>query len=283
MECILWLSERLQWPTWHKGYAALIAVASLAVVFAVILLWFIIALIFRRHFQFSIRSLLVLTVAVAILCSWMAVEMKMAREQKVALNELRKLPGYVFYEWQLDASGKQLPKAQPAQPEWLRKLFGDDFFWSVEMLYFSSSQITDAELARIAGLTQLRHLWLGGTHVVAKGPVINNDIADRGLAHISVINNDITDRGLAHISRLTQLQDLQVDEAQITDKGLAHLARLTQLNYLSLSDNPQITDAGLAHLAGLTQLRALFLYNRQVTDEGVKKLQQALPNCKIYH
>ena len=33
-------------------------------------------LIFRWRFQFSIRSLLVLTVAVAVPCSWLAVEVK---------------------------------------------------------------------------------------------------------------------------------------------------------------------------------------------------------------
>ena len=31
VEGLLWLSERLQWPSWHKGYAVLIASRSLAV------------------------------------------------------------------------------------------------------------------------------------------------------------------------------------------------------------------------------------------------------------
>jgi len=34
-------------------------------------------------------------------------------------------------------------------------------------------------------------------------------------------------------------------------------------------------------LKGLTHLQVLWLANTQVTDEGVKKLQQKLPNCKI--
>jgi hypothetical protein len=37
------------------------------------------------------------------------------------------------------------------------------------------------------------------------------------------------------------------------------------------------------NLKGLTQLQILDLQRTKVTDAGVAKLQQALPNCKIYH
>ena len=60
----------------------LIAVAVVGVAMLVMKLWFVVALVFRRRFQFSIRSLLVLTVAVAIPCSWLAVEMKHANQQR---------------------------------------------------------------------------------------------------------------------------------------------------------------------------------------------------------
>ena len=74
VEGLLWLSERLGWPVWHKGYAVLTAVAAVGVALVLMLLWFAVALVFRWRFQFSIRSLLVLAVVVAIPCSWMAVE-----------------------------------------------------------------------------------------------------------------------------------------------------------------------------------------------------------------
>ncbi|MGO8751435.1 MAG: hypothetical protein ACLQNE_36270 [Thermoguttaceae bacterium] len=46
-------------------------------------------------------------------------------------------------------------------------------------------------------------------------------------------------------------------------------------------DNTQVTDSDLECLKGLTHLQELHLKCTQVTDQGVKKLQQALPNCQI--
>ena len=45
--------------------------------------------------------------------------------------------------------------------------------------------------------------------------------------------------------------------------------------------SPILARAGLEHLKGLTNLRTLDLRETWVTNEGVKKLQGALPNCKI--
>ncbi len=89
-----------------------------------------------------------------------------------------------------------------------------------------------------------------------------------------------TDALLSHIARLTQLHYLRLNGEEITDAGMIHLAGLTQLHFLWL-DYTKITDAGLAHLSRLTQLQELSLRGTKVTDEGVKKLQAALPNCRI--
>ena len=46
-------------------------------------------------------------------------------------------------------------------------------------------------------------------------------------------------------------------------------------------DASKITDAGLAKLEALDQLRWVGLARSGVTEEGVKKLQAALPNCNV--
>ena len=52
--------------------------------------------------------------------------------------------------------------------------------------------------------------------------------------------------------------------------------------YVCLS-NTRVNDAGLVHLERLTKLEQLTLFDTKVTAAGVKKLQQALPKCKIAH
>ena len=66
----------------------------------------------------------------------------------------------------------------------------------------------------------------------------------------------------------------------VDDAALEQLKELTQLQRLDLSDT-HVTDAGLEHLKGFTQLQSLNLNETAVSKEGVKKLQQALPKCKI--
>jgi hypothetical protein len=97
---LLYLSDRFKWFAFnqHKGWTVLIAVASVVAVLAVMLLWWIAALVFRWRFQFSVRSLLVLAIAVAVPCSWLAVEVKIAKEQRETVNEIKKRGGKVAYD-----------------------------------------------------------------------------------------------------------------------------------------------------------------------------------------
>ena len=59
-------------------------------------------------------------------------------------------------------------------------------------------------------------------------------------------------------------------------RSLAHLTSLTSLNL----DDTAITDAGLTELARLTKLDELILGDK-VTEKGVARLQEALPECHI--
>ncbi len=294
IEGLLWLSERLGWLPWHKGYAVLTAVAAGGVALLLMFVWFAFALLFCWRFQFSLRSLLVLVMVVAIPCSWLATEMKAARRQKETVKGIA-----VAHDWETDADGDPLPNAQPADPMLLREVFGNEFFDEVVaasirddaqmervkglsrlLAIMSETQVTDAGLQHLEGLSQLRVLNL-----------VNSKIADEGLQHLERLSQlkelhlsgpEITNVGLQHLEGLCRLQELALLGTKVTDEGLQHLEGLHQLRRLAL-DRTKITDVGLRHLERLSQLQELRLASTKVTDAGIKKLQQALPNCKILH
>ncbi len=307
MECLLWLSHRLGWPTWHKGYAVLTAAATLGVAFLIMLLWFLGSLLFRWRFQFSIRSLLTLVLIVALSFGWLATETKKAREQKELVDQIGNQMGKrsVGYDWQHDAKGSALPNAQPPEPIPVRKLVGDDFFADVDRLTLGGNpfgnaldidpkETSDSSLERIKGLSQLKELNLEATPVTDRGlkhlqglkqlrTLILDDtrITDAGLAllaglgeleELSLQTTPITDAGIAHLARLKKLRVLSLNFVhQVTDEGIAHLAGLAELQVLSLNCT-RVTDAGMAHLAGLTKLRELNFCNTEVTDAGLAHL-----------
>ncbi len=274
VECLLWLSDRLGWPAWHKGYAVLAAVAMLGGVFVLMLLWFLVALVFRMPFQFGIRSLLVFTVVVAVPSSWFAVEMNKATKQRSAKTAFRRFPGYIQYGYQ--RSGQL--SASPA-PSWLCRLLGNDFFASIEFVCLGcDKRFTDADMEHVKSLPRLKMLRLGGANITNAGLqhlAILTDLEDLGLGHTQV-----SDAGLEHIQGLTQLHRLGLYSTNVTDSGLKYLKGLGQLKVLYLGKT-KVSDACLEPLQGLSQLEELDLKDTQVTEEGVKKLQQALPNCKI--
>ncbi len=103
----------------------------------------------------------------------------------------------------------------------------------------------------------------------------------RELASIRLYETKITDDVLAYLQERVSLKWLGLGETKITDAGLVHLKGLRNLQYLDLN-HTKVTDAGLPHLKGLTNLEVIDFSSTKVTRDGVKKLQQALPKCKIY-
>ena len=216
VEGILVLSE----PWFPKGYAVLIAIASVGVALVLMLLWFVLALLFRCRFQFSIRSLLLLTVVVAVLSSWFTVRMREARRQRETVEAIHKL-GAIGYDYQSDSSMRPIPYANPPGPAWMRNLLGDDWFDSVSAVLIVGSQVTDIDLENLKGLNHLKYLTLHET--------------------------TITDAGLENLTGLQQLQNLQISGSNITDAGLKQLERLKQLKAIYLIYT-HVTDAGVAKL-----------------------------------
>ncbi len=148
VEQVFLLSER--WLP--NGCSAWTTVASIASLMTLMFLWCAAALTFRWQFQFSLRSLLALTIVVAIPCSWMAVEMEQARGQRAAVQAIRELGGSVVYDymWQRRLS--------PPGHALLRRVLGDDFFTEVTTANLHGPRLTESEVKHLKTLTKLQEL-----------------------------------------------------------------------------------------------------------------------------
>jgi len=209
-ESLLWLSDLLGWPAWPKGYAVLAAVASAGVAMLLMLAWWLASLMFRWRFQFGIRALLVLVVAVAVPCSWMAVESRIARRQRDVRNAFTAQHCRVFY-----GSG-----GIPSVPAWLRALLGGDFFDDVVWAIVPPTR-GDAAAATAMGLDGLRKLDLAFSHVTDAG-LESLKGADQ-LHHLRLTGTQVTDAGLAHLESLRGLQLLELDSTKVTEEGVKKL------------------------------------------------------------
>ena len=221
VEVFLWLSERFGWIEWHKGYAELAAVAVVGAAVLFVVGWFGVALIFRLRFQFSLRLLLVLVVIVALPCSWLAVEMRKAGEQKAAVERLRALGAWIWYDHEPE-KGNPFAAVEPPGPALLRSLLGDDFFADVAGVSVQDdTDVTDADFEPLRQFARLQELAL--------------------------VSPRITDATFAHIKRLTELRRMLLRSSQVTDGGLKNLTGMACLELLDLS-RTKVTSAGVAKL-----------------------------------
>jgi hypothetical protein len=230
---LLLLSEYFQWFTFNqrKGCTVLIAVACVVVCLVLALIWWLAALAFQWRFQFSIRSLLLSVVVVAVPFSWLAVEIQQARWQRELVASVLKKDGIIWYDHQVvwwngkPSFGVENAIAKPP-PNCLRSYLGDDFFWNIAGVGMLSKQneATDADLELLGELSQLNGLFIRGSNV--------------------------TNAGLRHLLGLKQLKTLSLVGTKVTDDGLENFNGLKQLQWLAITDegSTAVTDTGVRKL-----------------------------------
>jgi hypothetical protein len=272
----------------------LIAMASVGVAMLVMLLWFIGSLLFHWWFQFSIRSLLVLAVVVAVLCSWLMVENQRARMQHDAVAAYERDSGQgVVYDFQLnpgdsrgfssvpDAIRSSLefeksmglawhmsnPPEKPHAPGWLLNLLGDDFFCEVVV----ALPRNDAQLLLLQPLKTLRRLDFSDTNMTDSGMAALKDL--RQLQWLNLRRAKVTDAGLKYLQNLPQIRFLDLGGTHVTDDGLIYLKDLRQLQRLDLGFT-KVADNGLVNLQGLEQLRQLEFWGNHISDAGLERLKE---------
>jgi len=143
----------------------------------------------------------------------------------------------------------------------------------LEYLNFGGPMVNDEKLSIIGKLTWLTQLSIGGSEVSAGLANLKNLKSLRYL-NLNALRSYNLDIDLAHIAGLTNLEDLDIQDAMVSDAGLVHLSKLyklRRLNLLKTSPAGKITDAGLLYLKNLKSLEELTIPTG-ITDTGVEHL-----------
>src|SRR5215510_2677141 len=116
-------------------------------------------LVAGRWLRFSLRTFLLLCVALAIGLGWLGNLLVRVRHQRQIVARIQAAGGDVRYDYELvwervDNRNRHKP---PPGPKLLRWLLGDDAFAYIEYVHFNyNSRFTDADLKPLAELPRLR-------------------------------------------------------------------------------------------------------------------------------
>ena len=147
----------------------------------------------------------------------------------------------------------------------------------VHLLSIEGTQITNAGLGRLKGMTNLRSLRLWNRGLTDSALRQIKDLP--GLESLDLEGTSVQGTTLAQLSELPALRTLVLGPA-VEDAQLEALRSLPALEELDLRGCHHISDAGLVHLEGLKNLRIIWL-PAQITEERELQLRQALPSCEL--
>jgi hypothetical protein len=187
--------------------------------------------------RISLRVLMLLVLASAVLLGW---RVHLVKRQREAVAAIKAYGGVVQYDWEF-VNDTPTPGRSPAAPGWLRRAIGDEYFQDVVQVNLvfgferiNGRRLTDDVMETVGEFPKLRYLVIHETQV--------------------------TDRAMEAVGRLSELRRLAMWEAHVTDAGMAKLRGLKGLRTLHVSNgqisrkNSGLTDESLRHLANLPGL-----------------------------
>lgn len=229
----------------------------------------------RRWKQFSLGTAFIF---LTLLCVLFGPWSDRAHRQRRAVAAISRLGGSVAYRgevWHDFRRGDWIPVR-------LKNVIGRDFFDPVTIVYLSSEEFHDSDLACLEDLPDVEEIW------------IPESITDAGLDHLRGMTKleqvhlrgpGFTDAGLRKLRGSRELRSLSSKNAKFTDEGLRELSQHSKLQDLHLYADTRrspITDAGIRHLRKLKNLTWLILDADKISERAAEDLQRALPQCEIW-
>jgi hypothetical protein len=239
------------------------------------------------------------------------------REHRIPFPSDRSLGKIYFspwgkYEWRFSAQARGDIVVKPETMTWLEANpeFGEaDLTFlttlepgAIQYLALGHTKVPAGVLAGLKEIRGLRDLSLAGAgyttgylpHIRAcpwlrMVNVLGNHLSDQeltvlqGMPAVEALAMDcpsLTDAAFETIASFLDLKTLITRSFDAGDRGLAHLPRCQKLEQLWVA-GAGVTDASIPVLKQHASLRELVLIGTSVTDDGIRELGSALPECKI--
>jgi len=228
----------------------------------------------RRWFRFSLRTLLIATLAASALIGWFTNERRQsAHEYEIAMKLTEQ-------GWKPIWGGPWDTRDYYQLQSWWRRgarwALGDRIV-TIDgcqgfnaMNWWSRHSSTSGDLTPFDTLPHLRSLNARHEPVVDLTPLIKH----KQLAYLHLEATKVVD--LSPLTELKALDALEIQRTNVSD--LRPLQDLKQLTWLNISET-KVSD--LTPLAGLTNLQRLILQKTLVPKEQIESLKKALPNCRF--
>ena len=233
-------------------------------------------------FGVTLRGMLVITALLAVGMALVGTKVKRARDEQAIANEIARSGGSL----QRQCYGMA---ASQTDRTWFERLIDLDLNARIVQVSLGGVEVKDADVQRLAGLSDLRHLSL--TNCKLDGTSLAALERLSSLTSIELSGSALTDEGLAALSRLPAVERLSIDAyggrttrsagypLRLTDAGLAQLNGLKSLKHLSLG-TPQFSDDRLRALSGLAQVEHLALWHTGLTDEGLPQMIEGMTGLR---
>lgn len=188
----------------------------------------------RQRFQFSLKTLFILTTVLSLLFSHIG-------------RRYHSLATQAHLQAELEKRGACVTRALESST-WLDWPVDSRYGYDVDWIYFIGPDVSDNDIAFLASCRDLP-----------------------GLENIHIQDCRISDSAVSSIASLLQIKGLAITDTPITDIALVNISRLTNIEWLDLS-NTRLSDDGFKHLSALIKLVCLDVGHTAITGEGFRYL-----------
>jgi Leucine-rich repeat (LRR) protein len=127
-------------------------------------------------------------------------------------------------------------------------------------------------------MKNLRYLSLRNSSITGKevaGLAANNQLVE-----LDLTGTKFSENALQQLSEISSLRTVDLSKCALRNADLVVLSKLTALESLGLRNIPGITDEAIPFLSRLKGLKHLSIEGTGITQSGIARLREALPNLR---